>query len=83
LIRLAHPVGPIAQFTWCAGVGLAAIAWKCTGSSWFLSLGMLLAMLFAAPVELARYIGLIGFGVMALVWERSRLQGNSANSEST
>ncbi|MEL7084476.1 MAG: hypothetical protein AAGE92_03750 [Cyanobacteria bacterium P01_G01_bin.4] len=83
LIRLAHPVGSISQFAWCAGIGLEAIAWKRTGSSWFLSLGFLLAMLFASPVELARYIGLIGFGVMAVVWERSRLQGNLASSEST
>ncbi|MGK7910685.1 MAG: hypothetical protein AB4050_04265 [Synechococcus sp.] len=83
LIRLAHPVGPIAQIAWCAGIGIAAVVWRNTGHPWLLALGIVLAMPFAASLELARYVGLIGFGVMAIVWERSRFQSNSAGSEST
>lgn len=83
LIRLAHPEGLLAQITWCVGIGLTAMAWKRTGQTWLVSSGMAIALLFAAPIEQCRYIGLIGFGVMALVWERSRLQGNCSSSEST
>ena len=83
LVRLAHPVGRFAQVAWCSGIIVAATAWRKAGRSWLSSLGVLSAILFAAPHEVGRSIGLIGFGVMAIAWERSRIQGNPDRSAST
>lgn len=75
LVSLAHPIGLMSQLLWCGGIALAAISWRSWGNGWLPSLGVVVGMLFVSPFEEWRYIGVFGFGAIAIWWEFQRIGG--------
>ncbi|MGK7906568.1 MAG: hypothetical protein AB4040_04975 [Synechococcus sp.] len=73
MLKLAHPVGWLAQGMWCVGIGLAAAAWFRSDSGSLAALSLVLGMLFVCNSLVACYIGCLVFAVLSVVWELKRL----------
>ena len=73
MLKLAHPVGWLAQGMWCVGISLAAVVWFRRKHGPLLALSLILGMLFTCDSQVACYIGCLGFAVFAVVSEFKRL----------